>query len=268
LVNLWRLSRRLRTEKYDLALDIKGDPAVIILLKLAGIRYRLGFSNGGLGFLLTHPFSQPQHLVRPRVDLALLAPLAGDFLIYERAPHLALTLDSNFLRTQANYRSGRPVISVHLGAGAPAKLWPLKYWLELLSSLAADYNIVVIGREGELNDLADLPEQLQAAFIKLIGRPWAETAQALANSALFIGADSGPGHLAAAVGCRVISIFSAANDPAEWAPAGARVLVFFPACAGCEKSVCSDLQCLRQITPAQVLAAAHEILLNYSGQNN
>lgn len=267
LINLWRLSRLLRQENYLAAFDLKGDPILIFLLIISRVTYRLGFSNGGLGFLLTHPLSQPQHLSRSRIDLSLLAPLAGNFFSYDRPPRLPLLVNCNFLKLQTNYRPDCPVITIHTGASSPARLWPFKYWAELLNLLIGRYNITMIGGEQELQNFYNLPEQVRKSVINLCGRSWLESAQAIKNSDIFLGANSGPAHLAAALGGPVVSIFSAANDPNEWAPAGARVLVFYPACAGCEKSVCADLQCLWNITPTQVLAAVNDIV-DYSGQDN
>jgi ADP-heptose:LPS heptosyltransferase len=192
-------------------------------------------------------------LRRYKVDLSLLAPLVGYSFNYDRPPALVVAADPDFFINYRNYQPQLPVITVHLGASVPARLWPLPYWIKLLSLLVGRYNIAVIGGLSEQSNFNQLPPELKDKIMNFLGRSWQETAQTLKNSSVFIGANSGPAHLAAAVGCPVISIFSAANDPVEWAPEQAKVLIFAPACAGCERLVCSDPHCLKNITPAQVL---------------
>lgn len=252
LIDLWRLGGRLKQEKYEVAFDVKGDPAVILLLWLARIRQRIGFNNGGLGFLLTRPMSQPQHLHRSKIDCALLQPLDGNFSDRDRVPYLQFVANQNFFSAEKNYRPGYPTITVHIGTSAPARLWPLAYWEKLILMIVDDYNVAIIGGFQESKDFQSFPDRIKSSVINLCERPWLDTANALKNSVLFVGSNSGPGHLASALGCPVISIFSAANDPAEWAPAGAKVLTFRTECAGCEKITCANPICLQRVLPNDV----------------
>lgn len=249
LSELWRLSRILRHEDYSLAVDVKGDPLVILLLWFSGIKKRIGFSNGGLGFLLTHPFSQLEKQYRYKIDLALAAALSGNLENYNRPPRLSVAADSSIFSKE----SSRVQIAVHFGASVQARRWPLENWVELISALVGEYDIVVIGGPGDSGNLFSAAPELSQKCHDLSGRPWLETARIIKNAALFIGANSGPAHLAAALGCPVISIFSAANDPLVWAPPGADVLTANPACANCELVYCSHRSCLRAITPLMVI---------------
>jgi heptosyltransferase II len=252
LVNLWRLSRILRQEKYSFAFDLKGDPIIILLLLLSRISRRIGFSNGGLGFFLTHPFSQPQSLPRYQLDLVLTQAIAGDWEKYDRPPHLALSVPAEAAIVKT--------IVVHLGAGAPAKRWPIAYWAELLAKLAKEYKIILIGSNEDSQTLFKSAPELADSIADFSGRSWTETAAVIKQSAVFVGNDSGPGHLAAALGVKVVTIFSAANDPIVWAPPGAKVFIFKPDCYKCERDFCDKLTCLKEIKPVEVYDELIKIL--------
>jgi ADP-heptose:LPS heptosyltransferase len=255
LPGLWRLSWVLRREKYSLAVDVKGDPLVILLLWFLGIKKIIGFSNGGLGFLLTHPFSQPDKQYRHKIDLVLTVALSENFENYNRPPHLSVAAGFSIPLQE----SSRARVAVHLGASVQARRWPLENWVELLSALSGKYDIVIIGESKDADDLFSAAPELCQKCYNLSGRTWRETAQIIKQSAVFIGANSGPAHLAAALGRPVISIFSAANDPLVWAPPGADVLVADPVCANCELIYCSHQSCLRTITPPMVISHLTEM---------
>jgi ADP-heptose:LPS heptosyltransferase len=110
----------------------------------------------------------------------------------------------------------------------------------------------------------------------LEGRPWPgvldlsgrlsieELAALLERSDLLIGSDSGPAHLAAAVGTPVVALFSGTNHAAQWRPWGERVrtLRHETACSPCHRHRCplTDHPCLSGLLPCTVLAAASEWL--------
>ena len=260
LIDLFNLKRILKKEKYPVVVDIKGDPLIILLMFFSKIPARVGFSNGGLGFLLTHPISTPENLKRFKVDLVLGESFEGDkFKNFARDPLLLLPGDSNKLK-ELRESSLKKIITVHLGASCQARCWPLENWAALLSELVAKYNIVIVGSPKDLLLSKSLDQKIYSLCTDLSGQPWLETAKAIAESDLFIGANSGPAHLAAALNCPVINIFSAANDAEVWAPPKAEVLIFKPECAGCELNYCDHLSCLKAITPQMVKGAVLEIL--------
>src|SRR5919106_1776569 len=83
-----------------------------------------------------------------------------------------------------------------------------------------------------------------------------ESAAALTRARIYLGHDSGPMHLAAAVGTPCVAVFSSRNLPGEWFPYGDRhrVLYHSISCQGCRLEVCVERQkaCIRSITVDQV----------------
>jgi len=92
-----------------------------------------------------------------------------------------------------------------------------------------------------------------------------ESAAVFARSRIFIGHDSGPMHLAAAVNTPCVAIFAARNIPRVWFPYGEqhRVLYHHVDCAGCELETCivQKKKCLTSITVDEVLSEIRAVLL-------
>jgi ADP-heptose:LPS heptosyltransferase len=84
-----------------------------------------------------------------------------------------------------------------------------------------------------------------------------ETAALIARADLFIGADSGPAHLAAAVGTPAMVLFSGTNRVEQWRPWGSHVTVLRheTACSPCHRQSCpwADHPCMSRLTPSEVL---------------
>jgi len=259
LADLWRLSRVLKKEKYFLALDLKGDPLIILLLFFSQIPKRFGFSNGGLGFLLTHSFSQPENLKRYKINLSLGEAYLENFTNYYRAPQLNLPENLIFPESLKN-SSTQKIIVIHLGASTQSRRWPQDNWIELIKLLLSEYGITLIGDLEDSKKLFLAAPELRDSVSDLSGKTWLETAQIIKRADLFIGANSGPAHLASALNCPVISIFSAANNPEVWAPNKAKVLIYKPDCYNCELSYCSNLTCLKALTPEMVYRGVSNIL--------
>ncbi len=281
---LVRCGWRLRRQRYDIALDVRGEFPHALLMWLAGATHRIGWNCGGGGFLLTESvaYERGRHEVLSR--LALLQKLVPDAEEDEVAPCVspprrALEVMSGRLQAlgliepNASWdshslplpeSSTRPLVVLHVGAGTIAKRWPSWHWRDLLGRLIVLHNaaVVLVGAAadgpiaqqllggGELQGVMDWTGQLNLA----------ELAALLHCGDLLIGGDSGPAHLAAALGRPVVAIFSGTNDARQWHPWGSRVAVVHhqPPCAPCHRKACplADHPCLADILPEHVAFAA------------
>lgn len=107
-----------------------------------------------------------------------------------------------------------PYIALHPGSGSRAKNWPSAAWCQLIDALkAAGHRVVVVGGEADAEVLAGMPSGIRV----VVSAPLPEVAAILARASVFIGHDSGPGHLAAAVGTPSVLLFGP-SDPSMWAP--------------------------------------------------
>lgn len=151
-----------------------------------------------------------------------------------------------------------PLLAVHLGAGTAAKRWPIAHWRDVVGRFLADgWRVIVIG--GADDRTRDLPPHANL-------RDWAgrlsvsETTALLERADLFLGADSGPAHLAACAGVPSVVLFSGTNRVRQWRPWSRRSLVLRQrvACRPCHRKICPlvDHPCLTGITPDRVYRAA------------
>ncbi|QNI35502.1 glycosyltransferase family 9 protein [Edaphobacter albus] len=167
---------------------------------------------------------------------------------------------------------GRPIIAVSVGTKVQSKDWGRENWRALLARLAAlypDYGLALSGapEEAEASDFAGEGwEQAGGGpVVNLCGRlKPRESAAAFRRARVFIGHDSGPMHLAAAVQIPCVAIFAARNKPRVWFPYGShhRVLYHKTECWGCGLETCivEKKRCLTSITVDEVLEQVQGVL--------
>ena len=157
---------------------------------------------------------------------------------------------------------------VSIGTKSPANDWGQVNWLKLVRLLAEQMPgsfLILIGSQDEHARCAALGGSFYNRSINLCGKlSPRQSAAVIGVSDLYLGHDSGPMHLAAAVATPLIGIFSARNLPGIWFPFGANSRIFYNhvECAGCELEVCTEqaMRCIRAITPEAVAAQAVQLL--------
>ncbi len=164
------------------------------------------------------------------------------------------------------------LLAVSVGTKVQSKDWGRNNWRELLSRLARAFPkraLLLAGspEESDASDFAAADWQRSGGgpVVNLCGRLTPrESAAAFARARLFIGHDSGPMHLAAAVGTPCVAIFAARNIPSQWFPYGPahRILYHRVECAGCGLETCIEQQkkCILSITVDEVLTQVHGAL--------
>lgn len=127
-------------------------------------------------------------------------------------------------------------IILFIGAGGPLKRWPVERWCQLATRLASQPNTlpvaIVLGpvererlSKNEFAEISWLSAQLPS--IALIEPRSLPELAALLSRSLYIGADTGPTHLAAQIGVPTLALFGP-TDPVVWSPVGPRVRVLAP----------------------------------------
>jgi ADP-heptose:LPS heptosyltransferase len=198
--------------------------------------------------------------------LARCLSLLGDSQFDERdAFSLALTGDEHLAAERAlgARMVGRRLLAVSIGGKAEVKDWGDANWSFLLKALGQKlpgWGLAMVGAPVEYARSQQLLNCWPGASINLCGAlNVRETAAALQRASIFCGHDSGPMHLAAAVGTVCVAIFSARNLPGEWFPYGRhhRVIYHPMECQGCglEACVVRDKACIRSIKVDEVLDA-------------
>ena len=170
--------------------------------------------------------------------------------------------------------AGRPILALSVGTKLQANDWGRDNWRALLRVLGAaypDYALALMGVSEESETCEFVAEgwrrsaAASSPVLNLCGRLTSrESAACFMQSRVFLGHDSGPMHLAAAVGTPCVAIFSARNLPRMWYPHGAqhRVLYHEVNCMGCGLETCivERKKCLTSITVEEVAEQVHAIL--------
>ncbi len=156
-----------------------------------------------------------------------------------------------------------PIIACSVGAKVEVKDWGATNWsrlMERLSGIYKSYTLVFVGAEVEHTPCEQVGRSWKGKTLNLCGllSP-RESAAVLEKAKLFIGHDSGPMHLAAAMGTPCVAIFSARNKPKMWFPYGNnhRVIYHQTDCYGCSLDVCKveAKKCIKSISVEEVEAA-------------
>jgi ADP-heptose:LPS heptosyltransferase len=167
---------------------------------------------------------------------------------------------------------GLPLIAGSVGTKMQSKDWGRDNWRSLLSRLAERYPTYALAlcgapEESEASEFAAEGWRKSATgpVINLCGLLTPrESAAVMARAAVFLGHDSGPMHLAAAVQTPCVAVFSSRNIPRVWFPYGDnhQVLYHYVDCGGCKLETCIEQKkkCIMSITVEEVLAATVAIL--------
>jgi heptosyltransferase III len=165
-----------------------------------------------------------------------------------------------------------PAIAVSVGTKVQAKDWGRENWRALLHRLAAlypGYALALCGapEESEASEFAagGWRENSGGPIVNLCGLLTPrESAAVFARARVFVGHDSGPMHLAAAVQTPCVAIFAARNKPRVWFPYGQqhRVIYHQTECWGCGLETCivERKRCLTSITVDEVAAEVRAVL--------
>jgi heptosyltransferase-2 len=255
-------ARRLRHVGFDLALIVPSSFETALAGWLSGARWRVGYAADWRTRLLTHPLrpeAGPTHEVA--TYLALLRPLGLD----EPPSAPCLTVDPA-RRSEARRLLGElgpargPRVGLQLGAAfGPSKLWPPERIAALATRLVArGVHPVLLGSEAAREIEGAVTAAAGTALPSLVGRDRpALLAGLLAELDAFVGADSGPAHVAAAVQVPTVTLFGP-TDPRLTAPLGPaqRALWRQPSCSPCFLRECPiDHRCLRALEVEEVETA-------------
>jgi ADP-heptose:LPS heptosyltransferase len=228
-----------------------------LVLRMAGVPFVAATSVDYPGALLDvrHRIADDVHEVERSLDLAASAgfplPAADDGALQIR-------------RTAPALRPGDAVV-VHPGASVPARAWAPERNAELVDALhAAGRRVVVTGGPDETALTARVAGPPRAGVTDLGGRTTlAELAEVLAAARCVVVGNTGPAHLAAAVGTPVVSLFAPTVPAVRWRPwrVPHELLFVEVPCAGCRARTCPvpGHPCLGGVTTDDVLRAVERL---------
>lgn len=261
----WEIIKSLREKHYDISVDFDSGERGAYMSLLSGIALRIGFhyARGLRRMIFNRQIDIDRHLHTVERNLTLVERNLGlkpkdDALELYTGPdeehRVTLLIESLSLGERI------PVI-VHPGARYISKKWPVERWGMLIDRIQGDlgYPVVITGGDKEMEDIRGIAFRMKTPVHSLAGQTSVlELAALFKRAALFIGNDSGPMHIAAAVGTPVIALFGP-TDPMVWGPWGSRhtVLSKHLPCSPCKVTRCDRGKecCMEQIPLEDVLPA-------------
>jgi heptosyltransferase-2 len=263
----------LRRKRFDLGIDVRGEMPLALILWVAGVRRRVGWDCGGGGFLLTDSakFVPGRPEMESRLALMKLIGIDAPDSLLAKAAWLvppAAARSSVRMKLERSGISAGPLFVFHIGAGTAAKRWLASHWQELLGRAIVEYgaSVILLGGRSE-RPIADavLGDRVWPGVENWTGRITVpEMAAIIQRADLFVGADSGPAHLASAVGTPAVVLFSGTNRPRQWRPWGRRVAVVkHPVvCSPCHLTKCplGGHPCMTGIMPEAVMRKVQAVL--------
>jgi len=265
---------RLRAAGFDAAIVFtvysQNPLPAALLAYLADIPLRLAHCRENPYQLLTdwvketEPEAGVRHEVRRQLDLVAHVGMRAEYdhLSFRTCPE-DLIVAAAELRRRGLGR--RPWVALHAGATASSRRYPPERYAEVVRALVREHglDVVLTGAAEEAGLVAQIQADAGVPSHSLAGRlTLGALAAVLRRAALLISNNTGPAHVAAAVGTPVVCLYALTNP--QHTPWGvpARVLSRPVPCANCYRSICPEghHECLRGVAPAAVVSAALELL--------
>jgi ADP-heptose:LPS heptosyltransferase len=275
----WPLAKRLRAERFDLALVPDRSPVLGVAVTLAGIPRRAGLDSGGRGFLYTErvviaPDDHREHeaSLYGRVGTAVGAPpLPGRGTEY-RPPVAAIAAIDRLIAVRGWQE---PLWVMHPGGGVnpgmtlTPKRWSMERFAALADGLREAHGgtIILLGTETDADAVRAVRAAMRDDAVDLTGALDFGAWQALARrAALYIGNDTGMTHCALAGGAPTVCIFGP-TDARQYGLYGGRGIdvsgrVPWSPCfrRGRLACTCGTIRCMDAVTVEAVRGAAEQLI--------
>jgi heptosyltransferase-1 len=262
------LARSLHRRQFDLVVAFSQSASTVFESFACRARERIGFVDSDLSFLLTRKvhvrgLPWPGKLARLAVCLGADAPsdnYVGMLRIsQETRDRAACLLERHGVDSRARIAAIAPAAS----GRQRHKAWDADKFAEVADHLHEQFGatVVIVGGPGEAVDAARVAGAMSVPSVNLAGATsTGELAVILERASILVGLDSGPMHVAAAMGTPVVALFGP-TDPRRTGPRGAghEVVTAGLACAPCKRP-CEARECMSAISVEQVTAAVDRIL--------
>ena len=270
LLEMRRFFRDLRGRGYDTAIDFQGNMRSAWVARRSGAGRRLGFaspaSKEGSARSCTQTYSPPDGAHRLTWNMGLLSLLGiEDPEVRWRLPDLS-GQQAEVERIVAEMSGDGPLVVMHPGVSrfGAYKQWPAERFARLAARLRDECGarVLLTRGPGEEKLCLDIARQAGegisvAAMLSLRG-----LAALMGRADLFVGADTGPMHIAAAAGAPLVTIFGPKDEKfyGPYCEQPAEVLFGEAPCRRCKKRRCDDPVCVTGVSVEEVFEAAKKIL--------
>ncbi len=259
LKDAFQIYRELRYKKYDLLIELRGDWrfAMFALLRVSSKRLNrasLQIANkfGSAQFSSKHETIRNLDVLK---QSGIPTPIQNTtFTVTSEEEKWA----SDFLKSH-QIKTEDPVVAIHPGSPVPQKRWITDRYAELADWLVTHKRaqILFVGVKDEIPIINEIKGKMHGESVNIAGETnVSQLASILLKCDILIGNDSGPMHLAAAVGIQTIGLFGP-GDPERFGPVGEMCFIIRkkPDCPPCSGKVCKfgSEGCMSKIHVADVI---------------
>lgn len=265
-LGLFKAVKTIRHQSFDLALLLQNAFRPALLTWLAGVPHRWGYATDGRGFLLTRAIRidfqiQQHHQILYYLQLLEKLGLCKSPTNIEIKLSPQQQKETHKLLTGKGLDLKKTIIGIHPAAAyGEAKRWLPERYAQLSDRIISEAGLQVIffGAQQDIPLVENIVMQMNNKSFVLVGQTnLKELMGAVSCCNLFIANDSGPMHLAAALGIPVVAIFGP-TDEKRTAPLGKQHIIIkkaFP-CSPCNHRICpSDHRCMTAVTVDEVYQA-------------
>lgn len=275
LQNVLSQAKIWRERKFDLAVLFPNSFESALLAKFSGAKYGIGYKTEKRGFLLTNPLEIPvwkneRHEVFYYLNIAaeLEKILYGETGVWEREADISLAvseirkIEARKILEENGADLSKKIVALCPGStNSHAKRWRAESYAALADLIKEnlDAEIVLFGSPEELAVSNEVLEKSKSKPVLLTGKTdLAEAVAVLSVVDLLITNDTGPAHIAPALGTKTIVIFGPTKHETTRPFSDlAEIIRKPPACAPCMLRDCPiDHRCMTAITPREVFETA------------
>lgn len=280
------LQKRLRSNHFDMAIDLRKNPETRDVLRMSGARHTVGFgTESDYNWLSVRVKlndvinNTPGKKNKPHITFQLcklIDAIPLDYSVTSEHGKIEipeLKFEDNLSGRYARLKDVGFLVGIHPGVGNSIKQWPLPYFARLIDIIAErcklNTKIIILGGKTDRKAANEIFSHVKSKdnVISIAGETSLnEFIEIVKKCDLFIGNDSGPCHIAGFLGVPTLTIFSGHVSPYEWHPLGQKSLtirVDLP-CSPCYLAgpeQCSyNLKCLKSLWPEKVWEAVNQLM--------
>ena len=260
----------LKDKRFDVVFLLHRSFSRALLCRLARIPERIGHHTKKRAFLLTKRIIPPNHNAVHRIDYYLDIIEKAGLRVEDRytefffRPQDEETVDEFFKKNQITKEDF--LIGINPSGNWLPKRWPKEYWARLADALIHDLKarVVITGSSADLSLAKKIQQLMQQKPVIACGVFNLKQLGAFCKKAdIFISADTGPLHIANAVGAKKIIALFGPTHPDITGPYpknNVRIIAKDTGCKiPCYVADCKDRRCMTQITPEEVFRQARQL---------
>ena len=255
--------RQLKEKRFDTVFLLHRSFSRALMCRLAGIARRVGYSTHKRAFLLTDKIQMPKKDIMHRIDFYLNIVEKAGFKVEDRYTEFFIADEDRkfaeeFLSKQGIFKNDY-LVAINPGGNWLPKRWPREYWPELADRLISGLGakVIITGSHNDLSLAEHIKSKMKEKPLSACGAFNIKQFGALIKRAdVFITADTGPLHIANAVGANNIIAIFGPTSPLITGPYPLKNVMVLQKDVGCKipcyEVKCKDNRCMKAITPEEV----------------